>query len=75
MKWSVVVLTLALALGSMQAEAAKRLGGGMSFGKQSSNVTQRGTAPAAPAAPTQGVNNGVKPSPAAAPMQAPARRP
>ncbi len=75
MKWSVVVLTLAMALGGMNAEAAKRMGGGMSFGKQSSNVTQRGTAPAAPAAPAQGVNNAAKPAPMAAPVPAPARRP
>jgi predicted lipid-binding transport protein (Tim44 family) len=77
MKWSVVVLTLALALGGMNAEAAKRLGGGMSFGKQSSNVTQRSTAPATPAAPTQQVNNAAKPAPtvAAPPAAAPARRP
>jgi predicted lipid-binding transport protein (Tim44 family) len=76
MKWSVVVLTLAMALGGMNAEAAKRLGGGGSFGKQSSNVTQRNTAPAAPAAPAQGVNSAAtKPAPAAAPAAAPARRP
>ena len=76
MKWSVVVLTLAMALGGMNAEAAKRLGGGLSFGKQSSNVTQRGTAPAAPAAPAQGVNNVAKPAPmGAAPNPAAARRP
>ena len=77
MKWSVVVLTLAMALGGVNAEAAKRLGGGMSFGKQSSNVTQRSTPPATPAAPTQGVNNAAKPAPmgaAPAPV-APARRP
>jgi predicted lipid-binding transport protein (Tim44 family) len=73
MKWSVVVLTLALALGGMNAEAAKRMGGGLSFGKQSSNVTQRGTAPAAPA---QGVNNAAKPAPmGAAPAPAAPRRP
>jgi predicted lipid-binding transport protein (Tim44 family) len=65
-----------MALGGMNAEAAKRLGGGMSFGKQSSNVTQRGTAPAAPVAPSQGVNNAAKPMPpAAAPAATPARRP
>ena len=75
MKWSVVVLTLAMALGGMNAEAARRLGGGSSFGKQSSNVTQRGTAPAAPGAPAQGVNNAAKPTPAAAAAAAPARRP
>jgi predicted lipid-binding transport protein (Tim44 family) len=76
MKWSVVVLTLALALGGMNAEAARRLGGGGSFGKQSSNVTQKGAAPAAPGAPAQGVNSAAKPTPAgAAPAAAPARRP
>ncbi|RFO98046.1 transporter [Rhodoferax lacus] len=75
MKWSVsaVVLTLALALGGVNAEAAKRLGGGGSFGKQSSNVTQRSTAPAAPGAPAQSATNAAKPAPAVAP--APARRP
>ncbi len=75
MKWSVVVLTLALALGGVNAEAAKRLGGGMSFGKQSSNVTQRNTAPAAPVAPSQGVNNAVRPAPAVAPPAVAPRRP
>jgi predicted lipid-binding transport protein (Tim44 family) len=70
MKWSVVVLSLAMVLGGVNAEAAKRLGGGGSFGKQSSNVTQRSTAPAAPAAPAQGVN-AAKPLPAAAPGAAP----
>jgi predicted lipid-binding transport protein (Tim44 family) len=73
MKWSVVVLTLALALGGVSAEA-KRLGGGSSFGKQSSNVTQRSTAPAAPAAPSQGVNSATKPAPVGA-APTPARRP
>lgn len=76
MKWSVVVLTLAMALGGMNAEAAKRLGGGSSFGKQSSNVTQRSTPPAAPAAPGQAANSAAaKPAPAAAPAAQPARRP
>jgi predicted lipid-binding transport protein (Tim44 family) len=64
-----------MALGGMNAEAAKHLGGGLSFGKQSSNVTQRGTAPAAPNAPSQGLNNATKPAPMAAPTPAPARRP
>jgi len=75
MKWSVVVLTLAMALGGVNAEAAKRLGGGLSFGKQSSNVTQRNTAPAAPSAPSQAVNNTVKPVPAPMSAPTPARRP
>jgi predicted lipid-binding transport protein (Tim44 family) len=74
MKWSAVVLTMALALGGLNAEAAKRLGGGGSFGKQSSNVTQRSTAPAAPGAPAQSANSAAKPAPAAA-APAPARRP
>lgn len=71
MKWSVVFLTLVLALGGMNAEA-KRLGGGLSIGKQSSNVAQRSTV-----APAQGMNNAARPLPAAAPMPAPmpARRP
>ena len=75
MKWSVVVLTLALALGGVNAEAAKRLGGGMSFGKQSSNVTQRNTAPAAPTAPSQATNSATKPAPAPMVAPTPARRP
>ncbi len=74
MKWSALVLTFALAMGGMNAEAAKRLGGGGSFGKQSSNVTQRNTAPAAPGAPTQSVNSAAKPAPSVA-APAPARRP
>lgn len=52
--WS-VVLVFAMALGS-QDVWAKRLGGGLSVGKQSGNVTQRSTAPtqqASPQAPTQ----------------------
>jgi predicted lipid-binding transport protein (Tim44 family) len=68
--WS-VVLVGALALGSIQAEAA-RLGGGKSFGRQSSNVTQRQSTPpaATPGAPTQNATNAAPrpatPSPAAA---------
>jgi predicted lipid-binding transport protein (Tim44 family) len=75
MKWSGIVLTLAMALGGVNAEAAKRLGGGLSFGKQSGNVTQRNTAPAAPTAPSQNVTNAPKPAPVVAPPPAPARRP
>ena len=75
MKWSLsaVVLTLALALGGVNAEAAKRMGGGGSFGKQSSNVTQRNTAPAAPGAPAQSANSAAKPAAGAA--AAPSRSP
>lgn len=50
-----VLLTAVLALGSLDAEAARRLGGGASFGRQSPNVTQRQSAPPAqaPANPQQ----------------------
>ena len=72
MKFWTLVLTLTLALGGVNAEA-KRLGGGTSFGKQSSNVTQRQAAPAAPGAPTQNAATAPKPAPAAAPAAAPKR--
>jgi len=49
--WS-VLLAVSMVLGSSEVWA-KRLGGGSSIGKQSSNVTQRSTAPSQPA-PTQG---------------------
>ena len=72
--WS-VMLVCAMALSSQDA-LAKRLGGGMSFGKQSGNVTQRSTAPAqqATTAPTQ--NAAARPatsSPAGAAAAAPKR--
>ena len=50
MLWiSALVATLALA--SLDADAARRLGGGRSIGRQSSNVTQREAAKPAPAQP------------------------
>jgi len=54
MKLWTVLLAGVLALGALDADAARRLGGGGSIGRQSSNVTQRqGTPPAAaPNAPT-----------------------
>jgi predicted lipid-binding transport protein (Tim44 family) len=48
--WSWVFVML-LALASFESEAARRLGGGGSIGRQSSNVTQRQATP--PAAPAQ----------------------
>eukprot|EP01041_Mallomonas_annulata_P032709 gene32709-55230_t len=51
MKLWALGLALVLSLSGINAEAAKRLGGGKSFGKQSSNVTQREAKPATPAAP------------------------
>lgn len=70
-----VMLVCALAVVSIDADAA-RMGGGKSFGRQSSNVTQRqATPPAAPAqpgAPAQNASNtATKPAPAA-PQTAPA---
>ena len=68
MKLWTVVLALALAVVGVNAEA-KRLGGGKSVGQQSSNVTQR---QAAPAAPAQGA---AAPAPAPTPVAQPAKRP
>ncbi|MBS0343051.1 MAG: Tim44 domain-containing protein [Proteobacteria bacterium] len=53
-----VLFACAIALASIQADAA-RIGGGKSMGRQSSNVTQREAAPSAPsntAAPSQSAN-------------------
>ena len=58
------LFVVAMALTTMHAEAAKRLGGGKSMGQQSSNVTQREAVKPAPAA-----------TPNAAPTAAPAAAP
>ena len=74
MKIWTLILALGLALGGLNAEAAKRMGGGKSFGKQSGNVTQSDAAPAAPAAPAQNVTNAAaKPGAPAAAAAAPKR--
>ena len=70
-KW-LWVLTMCLALFAGQAEAAKRFGGGKSFGQQSSNVSQRQATPP-PAAPAQGVTNSAVKNPAGAAAAAPKR--
>jgi predicted lipid-binding transport protein (Tim44 family) len=64
-------------LGSLNAEAARRLGGGKSFGQQSGNVTQReAVRPQAPTAPAQQQAAPVPASkPAAAPVQAAPKKP
>ncbi|MDO8278796.1 MAG: TIM44-like domain-containing protein [Burkholderiaceae bacterium] len=73
MKYWSLALVVMMALSSMDADAARRLGGGKSVGRQSGNVTQR---EAAPAAPTNTVNNAAaKPAPAAAPGAAAAAAP
>ena len=48
MKLWTVLLAGVLALGAVDADAARRLGGGGSIGRQSSNVTQRQATPPAP---------------------------
>ncbi len=66
--WSVVLVAM-LAVVHMDADAARRMGGGRSFGKQSNNVTQReAVRPATPAAPGQNAagNAATAPKPAAA---------
>jgi predicted lipid-binding transport protein (Tim44 family) len=50
--WTAALVAL-LALASLDADAASRLGGGRSIGRQSSNVTQRQAAKPAPTAPAQ----------------------
>ena len=53
--WSIIVsaaLAVTLTLAGVNAEAAKRMGGGKSVGQQSSNVTKRDATPATPAAPS-----------------------
>jgi predicted lipid-binding transport protein (Tim44 family) len=76
-KFFSIVLTLVLAFGALNAEAARRLGGGKSVGQQSGNVTQREAVkpatPATPAAPTQAAAPAKPAAPAAAPV--PAKRP
>jgi predicted lipid-binding transport protein (Tim44 family) len=77
MKLWTVMLAGVLAFGALDADAARRLGGGGSFGRQSPNVTQRqSTPPAAPAAPTAAQQQRNATQPAAAPNAAaqPARR-
>jgi predicted lipid-binding transport protein (Tim44 family) len=71
MKIWTVLLVAALALTGINAEAAKRLGGGKSMGQQSSNVTQRDAAPGAPA--QSATNAAPKPAGAAAPAASPKR--
>ena len=76
MKIWTVFLVATLALASINAEAARRLGGGKSVGQQSSNVTQRDATPAAPGAPSQGMNNNAAAAkPGAATPPAAAKRP
>ena len=72
---SLVVLTLALACASVDADAARRFGGGGNLGRQRAVPTQNRAAPSPqPAAPSQATQP-AQPSPAATPAGAPMARP
>jgi predicted lipid-binding transport protein (Tim44 family) len=64
-----------MALGSLNAEAARRMGGGKSFGQQSNQVTKRDAAPQTPAAPAQNAAPTSAAKPAAAPAAAAPKKP
>lgn len=74
MKTWTLLLAAVLLAGSLDAEAARRLGGGGSIGRQSSNVTQREAAKPPAAAPTQAQQQAQQPATAAAAAAQPARR-
>lgn len=75
MKFWTMVLVVLMGFSFGEAEASKRLGGGKSVGRQSSNVTQRDAAPT-PTAPTQNTATPARPNTPAAPAAAaPAKRP
>jgi predicted lipid-binding transport protein (Tim44 family) len=64
-----------MALGSLNAEAARRMGGGKSLGQQSNQVTKRDAAPQTPAAPAQNAAPTNAAKPAAAPAAAAPKKP
>lgn len=72
-KLMTLMLAGVMALGSLNAEAARRIGGGKSFGQQSNQVTKRDAAPQTPAAPAQNAapTNAAKPGAAPAAAAAP----
>ena len=75
MKFWTMVLVVLMGFSFGEAEASKRLGGGKSVGRQSSNVTQRDAAPT-PTAPTQNTATPARPNTPATPAAAaPAKRP
>lgn len=71
--WSVVLVAM-LSVVHMDADA-RRMGGGKSMGKQSSNVTQRSATPAAPGAPAQNASNAAPAKAGAAPAAAAPKKP
>jgi predicted lipid-binding transport protein (Tim44 family) len=76
MKLWTVLLAGVLTLGALEAEAARRLGGGGSVGRQSSNVTQRQASPppATPTAPANAAQQRQAAPPAATPAAQPRSR-
>jgi predicted lipid-binding transport protein (Tim44 family) len=74
MKFLTVLLAAALTLGAFDADAARRLGGGGSIGRQSSTVTQRQSSPP-PASPTNAAPRDAATQSAAAPGAQPAAQP
>jgi predicted lipid-binding transport protein (Tim44 family) len=64
-----------MALGSLNAEAARRMGGGKSVGQQSNQVTKRDAAPQTPAAPAQNAAPTSAAKPATAPAAAAPKKP
>jgi len=77
MNSKLVTLMLAgvMALGSLNAEAARRMGGGKSVGQQSNQVTKRDAAPQTPAAPAQNAAPANAAKPGGAPAAAAPKRP
>lgn len=77
MNSKLVTLMLAgvMALGSLNAEAARRMGGGKSVGQQSNQVTKRDATPQSPAAPAQNAAPTNAAKPGAAPAAAAAKKP
>jgi predicted lipid-binding transport protein (Tim44 family) len=73
MKRWLPIITISLALLAGPADAARRFGGGKSFGQQSSNVTQRQATPAPAQAPANTVNKAPTSPAPAAPAPAPKR--
>jgi predicted lipid-binding transport protein (Tim44 family) len=70
-----LMLAGVMALGSLNAEAARRMGGGKSVGQQSNQVTKRDAAPQTPAAPAQNAAPTSAAKPAAAPAAAAPKKP
>lgn len=74
-KLMTLMLAGVMALGSLNAEAARRMGGGKSVGQQSNQVTKRDAAPQTPAAPAQNAAPTNAAKPGAAPAAAAPKKP